>query len=110
MYGLQGKVEWKLHRQIKRGVRYMCTTLRAYASSMGLKSTTTAPILKSPGSGEAIWTSFPAGIDGDVCDLQKQHSPETLHGRKRLEMWKAATGYTSWVEIMHERDQTGKII
>ena len=53
---------------------------------------------------------LPAGVDGDVCDRQIDSLRKTLHGRKRLEMRMAATGYTSWVEQIRERGQTGKVI
>ena len=110
MYGLQGKVKWTSHRQIMRGIRYMYTTLRARASSIGLKIASTMRILESSGGGEAFWTSFPAGVDGDLCDRQIDTLWRALHGRKRLETRKAATCYTSWVEQMREQGQTGKVI
>ena len=88
----------------------MYTSLRACASGMCLKSASTARILDSSGGGGSFWINLPTGIAGDVCDQQIKVLQKALHGRKRLDMRKAATGYTSWDEQMRERGQTGKVI
>ena len=75
----------------------MYVTLRGRAAGMGMNDATITIILRSSVGGELFWAQVPP-VSSVVCDKQISLHQKALHGRKRPEMRKASSTYTSWME------------